>query len=76
MSQTYRYHTCPACGHPNVHTEKPDNYAPWRFRAHFAGQTARRCPGSLVPVTGEPRTEPITRNSRQHAAELAAHAPA
>lgn len=76
MSQTYRYHTCPACGHPNVHCEKADSVSPWRYRRHYASETARRCPGSCTPVAGVPRAYPIARGSREHLAELSAHVPA
>lgn len=69
MSQTYRYHACPCCRHPNVHAEKADAYAPWRLRPHYA-DFMRKCPGSLV-VVKDTREQPVARGSREHAAELA-----
>lgn len=72
MSRTYQYHACPACKHPNVHAEKPDNYAPWRLRPHYASilPACPRCPGSLVQVES-PREHPVARGSAEHLRELA-----
>ena len=71
MSQTYRYHTCPACAHPNVHCEKADTASPWRYRRHYASQTGRPCPAGGLPVAGVPRSHPIGRDSPQHVRERA-----